>query len=435
MKKIIIRIEENSIADKYGLKEGWEIVSVNGKNNFDIIDYMIETADTSFNMRIKDENGEEKNIIIHNPEWSPVGIGFEIMTIDEPKLCKNKCVFCFMDQMPKGLRKTLYFKDDDYRLSFTCGNYITLTNVSDEELDRIIKCKLSPMNISVHTTDPELRYAMMRNPQSKNILDQLRKLQGGGIRFNVQLVLCPGYNDGEALKKTLSDMLDFLPSLNSLSVVPVGLTKFREYLTPLIPFDKTGAAIVIDTIKEFRSIAHEKYGAYLFHASDEFFILAEKDFPPDEYYEDYSQYENGVGMARSFIDEIDEALSKNIKIKNNISAAVITGELGYPILKGVADKIQRKFPNVILDTVPIKNNFFGGHVTASGLVCGNDIISQMKDLVHSPIFIIPANMLKEDDDIFLDDMTVKDIENICKVKCIISPFSGSGFINTLTHIK
>lgn len=434
MKKIIIRVEENSVAEKYGLKEGWEVVSINGNRNFDIIDYMMETAETSFNITIKDESGNEKSILIHNPEWSPVGIGFENMTIDKPKLCKNKCVFCFMDQMPKGLRKTLYFKDDDYRLSFTCGNYVTLTNVSDEELDRIISYKLSPMNISVHTTDPELRYSMMKNTQSKNILAQLNKLQDGGIRLNIQLVLCPGYNDGAALETTLTDMLTFLPSLNSLSIVPVGLTKYREGLALLQPFDKAGAEKVIDTIEEFRNIAHEKSGAYLFHASDEFFTLAQRDFPPDAYYEDYSQYENGVGMARSFIDEIDEALA-DTKINNNIHATIITGELGYPILKGAADKIQRKFPDIILETVAIKNEFFGGHVTASGLVCGSDIIKQMKDQNHATTFIIPSNMLKEDDDVFLDDMTVKEIEDSCHVKCIISPFSGRGLFDTLKNMK
>lgn len=284
MKKIVTYVEEGSLAQQYGIKPGFEVNSINKNEEFDIIDYLYDTSDEKFEIGITDTDGNRKTMFIENPDLYPFGLSFKNATIDKPRICKNKCAFCFMDQMPKGLRKSLYFKDDDYRLSFLCGNYITLTNVSDDELDRIIQKKLSPLNISVHVTDEELRMKLMHNKDAYKIITQLTKLKDNGIEFNVQLVLCPGINDGEYLRKSLEDMIKLLPNLNSLSCVPVGLTKFRDGLFELTPYTKEQALEVISIIEHYREIVKEISPNSCINASDEFYLLAEMDFPKDEYY-------------------------------------------------------------------------------------------------------------------------------------------------------
>ena len=434
MEKRITSIEDGSLAERYGIRINDIVLALNGKTDFDIIDYMMDTSEEEFELTIKTHN-DINTIKIVNNDFEPLGISFEHFTIDKPKRCANNCIFCFMKQLPKGLRDTLYFQDDDYRLSFLHGNYITLTNVTDTELDRIIKYQLSPMNISLHATDPALRIALTRNPQSSRIMNQLEKLKNGGIEFNAQLVLCPGYNDREQLDKTLADMLTLLPAIKSLSCVPVGLTKYREGLTELTQFDEVGANAVISIIERFREKAYLLSDTHLFYASDEFFILAKQPIPSDEYYDDYLQYENGVGIVRSFMDEIDHQLKNNQSLVETRKVTIITGILGYPILNEKVSQIKKQYHSLKINVVAIENHFFGTTITASGLVCGSDIIDQLQDTAYHDILIIPSNMLKDDEDIFLDNIKITDIEKTLNVTCLIAPFTGEGLIDILLNIK
>lgn len=429
MKKKIVHCEVGSPAFAAGIREGMCVSSLNGQRDFDILDYMLACADDSFTLAVEDGESEYKII---NRNDSPIGITFEEMTIDPPKKCANKCVFCFMDQMPAGLRDTLYFKDDDYRLSFLCGNYVTLTNVSDEELERVIKLGISPLNISVHTSDPELREEMMHNKRAGRIMSQLRRLKEGGIEFNVQLVLCPGINDGESLQRTLSDMLSLLPELNSLSCVPVGLTKYRENLPALGVFDAAGAGDVIDTIAKFRVRAKDLCGKGVFCASDEFFIVSGRSFPAEEYYNGYDQYENGVGMYVSLIEDIKYALT-NVAEIGSINADIVTGVLGQTAMEELAEMLHSADTRVKLKIQVIKNNFFGGYVTASGLTAFSDIIAQLKAVPHSDRLILPSNMLN-DDELSLDDLRIEDIEAALGVKVYVAKFDGSDLFEVLHEI-
>jgi putative radical SAM enzyme (TIGR03279 family) len=435
MKKTVATVQPQSIAEQAGIRSGDEIVAVNGNASFDIIDYMLETASESFSLTVKRAEAT-KEIVIDNPDWEPIGIGFSSLTADEPKRCHNNCIFCFMNQLPPNMRETLYFKDDDYRLSFLCGNYITLTNLDETDLERIISYRLSPMNISLHTTNAELRASMMNQPKAKNIMHQLQTLADGNIDLNLQLVLCPGYNDGDALRETLSDVLTLVPSVNSLSCVPVGLTKFREGLPKLELFDMKSAADVIEIIDEFRAKAYECSVSHLFYASDEFYVLAKQPFPSDDYYENYSQYENGVGMARSFIDTIQASFNKTtVRNKGRYAASLITGVLGFPILQNAAEQIRKQFPQINLNVICIQNDFFGRTVTASGLVCGADIIRQLQAVQYKHNLILPSNMLKDDKDIFLDDVSIQELENELHVTCKIAAFGGENLFHTILTCK
>lgn len=431
MNKKIAALQPGSVAEKHGISVHDEIVALNGRQEFDIIDFLTETGEDRYELTIL-RNGKIKKIRIKNPSWDPSGISFEEATADEPRRCCNQCIFCFMDQMPAGMRQTLYFKDDDYRLSFLCGNYITLTNVSDSELDRIIQMKLSPMNISVHTTDPQLRVSMIRNQSAGNIFTQLQRLSDGKIDLNLQLVLCPRINDGEALRNTLDNILS-LSTVQSLSCVPVGLTKYRDALYQLTLFTEEQACAVIDVIEEYRGKAQEKASDATLCASDEFFLLAKREFPPDGYYGDYIQYENGVGMCRSFIDEIDEALSDNTLRLPRITASIVTGALAYPVLQNIAEKIHNRFPQCKLNVLAIKNNFFGDTITVAGLICGSDIVHQIKPNSSAEPLIIPSTMLKEDEEVFLDNMTLSELRKHLNVRCIVSAHSGNGLIETLLN--
>jgi len=431
MKKTVTYCAEYSLAETLGISAGDEVISINGKEDFDIIDYYCAQAEDIISIVYKKADSEE--IItkqIENKDYLPIGLSFEHETINRPRQCANKCIFCFMDQMPDGVRSTLRFKDDDYRLSFVDGNYITLTNVSDKELQRIVDLKLSPMNISVHTTNPTLRTQMVGNKNAAKIIDQLRVLRDGGIDFNVQIVLCPGYNDRDELRRSLNDLLEFVPNLMSLSVVPVGLTKYRDGLTPLRSFTKEEASETIDIIAEYRSLAEEKCGEGIFCASDEFFLLAEREFPSMDYYGDFTQYENGVGMYVSFFDDMEIALEETDRI-GNINGAVITGELGEVALKKMAKMLNEKDSNVVLDVITVKNEYFGGKVTASGLVTGGDILDMLNSNEKEyPLYIIPGNMLN-DDMLFIDDMSFEELNEKSGKKIICAPFYAQGFLETL----
>lgn len=425
MEKKIIYVEKGSLADKCGIKAGDVAVALNGKTDFDIIDYYYASADSSLNMIIE-RNGEQTELDMKNPGLIPLGLSFENLTIDKPRFCKNKCIFCFMDQMPKGLRKSLYFKDDDYRLSFLYGNYITLTNVSDEELERIIEKKLTPLYVSVHVSDPQKRKEMMNNDDAPKIMQQLQKLKEGGIDFNIQLVLCPGINDGDYLRRSLDDMITLLPNIISLSCVPVGLTKFRDSLYPLSSFTKEQAEDVIKIIDEYRLKAGEIDEFVTFCASDEFFVLAGKDFPSSDYYGDYVQFENGVGMSRSFIDDVDEFIEDNAGSTIPCNAYLVTGTLGKKVLQPVIEKLNGAL-GLSLELLEVQNKFFGESVTASGLVCGCDIIKELDGKDKSRPVFIPQNMLMDEEPLFLDNMSFDSVAEQTGMQVYAVPAGGYDF--------
>ncbi|MBR6801268.1 MAG: DUF512 domain-containing protein [Eubacteriaceae bacterium] len=434
MKKTVTYVSEASLGEIIGIVPGCEVVSLGGKEDFDIIDYYCAQAEDVVSISYKMPGSDD--IIskeIENAEYLPIGLSFEYETINRPRHCANKCIFCFMDQMPGGVRDTLVFKDDDYRLSFVDGNYITLTNVSDSELKRIVDLKLSPMNISVHTTNPQLRCEMTGNKNASKIMDQLRVLKDGEIDFNVQIVLCPEYNDKDELRRSLNDLLEFLPNLISLSVVPVGLTKYRDGLTPLRSFTKQEADETINIIAEYRQKAEEICGEGVFCASDEFFILAEREFPGMDYYGDFTQYENGVGMYVSFFDDMDIALEE-IDTIGKIDAAVITGELGKRALEEMVKILREKDDRVNLDVITVKNEYFGGKVTASGLVTGGDILKTLENTDKEyQLYIMPSNMLNEDM-LCLDDISLYGLNEKSGRRIIAVPFFAQGFLDALIQI-
>lgn len=421
MDKKVSYVQEGSLAELYGIVPGDVIVSINGKEDFDIIDYLYASADPGVDLIVRGPDGSCRDLTVANDGSRPFGISFEEITADRPRICRNHCVFCFMDQMPKGLRRSLYFKDDDYRMSFLMGNYITLTNVSDGELERICGMRLSPLNISVHVTDPILRCNIMGNPDAGKIMDQLRTLKDAGIAFNIQLVLCPGLNDGEYLERSLEDMISLLPAVESLSCVPVGLTRFRAGLGELRSYTSAEASAVIDTVERYGKRAREISPDSRFCASDEFFLLSGREFPPDDYYGEYSQYENGVGMARSFIDSAAEHLGSDTQDLRGLTAAAVTGELGSRVIGPVVEMINEK-RGCDISVVKVVNSFFGESVTASGLVCGCDILEALRGVEASRKVMIPSNMLKDDEDVFLDGMSLDELrERSSRDIVIVSP--------------
>ena len=375
---------------------------------------MFLTNDETIEIEIQKPDGEIWAIEIDKDYDEPLGIEFENPIIDQAKRCTNNCVFCFIDQLPKGMRDSLYFKDDDSRLSFLQGNFVTLTNLKDADIDRIIRYRISPINVSVHTTDPELRVKMLGNRFAGNILERLKLLIDGGITVNVQIVLCPGYNDGDALKRTLSDLVGFHPNLKSIAIVPIGLTKHREGLIEMHGFDALTANATIKIVHEFQNEALINLKTRFAFLADEFYILAKQDFPSDETYESYIQLEDGVGMIRKLVTEIDAFLAKPEKGDGvRRSVAIITGTAAAPHLESLAKRIHSVYPNIELKIVPIVNHFFGEKITVSGLITGQDIVKQTKDLNmtnENSLILLPSAMFRADEEVLLDDMTRSDLE-------------------------
>ena len=362
-----------------------------------------------------------------------MGLGFDTYLMDEQRSCKNKCVFCFIDQLPKGMRESLYFKDDDSRLSFLFGNYITLTNITEHEIERIIKLHISPVNISVHTTNPELRCKMMNNRFAGDALSVLYRLANAGISINCQLVLCPGYNDGDELRRSLEDLTK-LESVQSIAAVPVGLTAHREGLTKLEPFDKKTASAVLDILNEFGEFTLNKYSKRRVFAADEFYILSKRAIPDVSFYEDFLQLENGVGMWSLFLNESKTAIIEDFSDFNSEKEkriSVATGEAAYPLIKNIVDIAAKKWHNLYCDVYAIKNNFFGGHITVTGLVTGGDLIEQLKCKDLGEKLLISSSMLRHEKDKFLDNITVEDVEKTLKVKVAVVDNDGFEFISNL----
>lgn len=429
-KNIIDNVDENSIAEELGIEPGDILISVNDQKIRDIIDYKFLINDDFVVLTIQKKNGEIWELEIEKDYYEDIGITFSNPLIDKAKNCRNKCIFCFIDQLPKGMRKTLYFKDDDSRLSFLQGNFITLTNLSDEEIDRIIKYRLSPINVSVHTTDPDLRVKLLNNKNAGKIYDILKRFSDAGIEMNCQIVLIPGINDGNNLDKTLEDLSRLYPSVSSVAVVPVGLTKYREGLCKLETYDYETANQLLDYVHSKQRKYLKDMNTRFVFASDEFYILAQKTIPPYEAYEGFPQYENGVGLVRAFQYEVEKALN-DIKGKPvlNKSYTIATGTLAFNFMKEISDKITKKINGLKLNVVPIVNEFFGDKITVSGLVTGKDLINQLKAHDIKDGLIIPRSMLKKDEDIFLDDITIGDIEKSLCTNVIISDVDGKKFIH------
>lgn len=410
----IKNVIRNSPAYRAGIIPDDTLLSVNNQEIHDVLDYMFYASETSVTVEVV-RNDEKFSFYIEKDEYDDMGLEFETFLMDSKQSCRNKCVFCFIDQMPPDMRETLYFKDDDARLSFLQGNYVTLTNLEQRDIDRIIKMKLN-INVSVHTTNPDLRVKMMHNRFAGEKLKYIYQLAENGIQLNCQIVCCPDLNDGDELRRSLSDLGKLMPNISSMAVVPVGLTKFREGLFPLTTFTPEKASETIDIISEFQDIFLEKFGTRTVFPSDEFFIIAGRDIPSMEYYEDFPQYENGVGMVRSLIDEFEKALETAEWEGDKRHVSIAAGYSIYEFMKRLAGKAEEYFPLLKCDVYRIRNDFFGETITVTGLITAQDLISQLQGKNLGDNLIISDSMLMRDNEIFLDDLTVQDVENALGVK-------------------
>lgn len=418
----ITGIIKNSPAYHSDMRENDVLVSINGHNIADVLDYMFYAAEDFLKITLL-RNNEEIAVDVKKGEYDDLGLEFDSFLMDKKQSCSNKCVFCFIDQMPKGMRETLYFKDDDARLSFLQGNYVTLTNLSQQDIDRIINMKLN-INVSVHTTNPQLRCTMMNNRFAGEKLKYLKQMTDSGIKLNCQIVLCPELNDGDELIRTLTDLGNMMPNITSIAVVPVGLSKFREGLYPLKSFDKNSASEAIDIIEEFQNKFLEKYGSRTVFPSDEFFLIAERELPDFDYYEDFSQYENGVGMLRSITDEFEKAL-EIAEFDGKRSVSIATGYSPFEQICKLASLASDKWENLDCSVYKIRNDFFGETITVTGLITATDLIAQLKGKELGNELLISSSMLRRDSDVFLDDLTVPDVEKALNVK--IKAINNDGY--------
>ena len=433
VKKILL----GSIAEELDIEKGDKLLSINGEPIEDIFDYQFLIQDSYIEVLVEKADGEQWLLEVDKDPDEDLGVEFENGLMDEYRHCHNKCVFCFIDQMPPGMRETLYFKDDDSRLSFLQGNYVTLTNMSDHDVERICRYHLSPINISFQTMNPELRCKMLNNRFAGEALKKVDVLNEAGIRMNGQIVLCKGLNDGAELEYSIRQLMHYIPNLESVSVVPVGLSKYREGLYPLEPFDGREAAVVIDLIEGYQRECYEKFGTHFVHASDEWYILAGRELPEAERYDGYLQLENGVGMLRLFMDEFQAALEETKEKgllpggeeKGEISLA--TGLLAYPYMERMASTLMEECPGLKINVYSIKNHFFGENITVSGLLTGQDILAQLLDKELGSKLFLPENVLRSGEDIFLDDMTVGDLEKTLQVPIYIVKSSGYEFVRAM----
>lgn len=436
-KHVIYSVAPNSIASELELEEHDKILEINGETIEDIFDYQFLMQSDYVEILIEKENGEQWLLEIEKEVMEDIGIEFHNGLMDEYKSCKNRCIFCFIDQLPKGMRDTLYFKDDDSRLSFLQGNYVTLTNMSEEDIDRIVKYRLSPINISIHTTNPELRCKMLNNRFAGEALEKIDRLYNAGITLNGQIVLCKHMNDGVELERSIQDLMKYLPNLESLSVVPVGLSKYREGLAPLEPFNQEDARNVIDLIHKYQEIAYEQTGNHFIHGSDEWYLLAGYEVPEEITYDGYLQIANGVGMIRSLLEEVRIELESLIEVQPNVmlkktrEVSIACGMLASSYMRQIADDIQKQFPQVKINVYPIRNDFFGENITVTGLLTGQDLIAQLQDRKLGDILLLSEHMLRSGERVLLDDVTVDDIEKALQVTVNIVKSSGYDLIHTI----
>lgn len=427
MSVIIEKVCSDSYGEKAGLLAGDELLKINGIEIYDVLDYRFYIQNRKLKIEYS-RNGEILNTNVRkSDEFADIGLEFKTYLMDKQHSCKNKCVFCFVDQMPGGMRDTLYFKDDDSRMSFLFGNYITLTGLCEREVQRIIDMHISPINISVHTMNPKLRVEMMKNPHAGESLEILRRLSDNGIEMNTQLVLCPGINDGDELRYSLEELSKHFPAVKSIAAVPVGLTKFRDGLYPLRTYTKKEAEEVISIIDEFN--AHFSFyngGVKLAYASDEFYLLAEREIPKADYYGEFSQLDNGVGMCALLKSEFLDALEETEKLSIDRNITVATGYAAYKLISDLCKKAEEKFTGLNIKVIKIKNNFFGDTVTVAGLLTGKDFKEQLNGIDLGDELLIPRVSLRNEGDRFLDDITPEELSKDLKVK--VTPVSNDGAV-------
>ena len=423
---LITGVRSCSPAEKAGIIPNSQLILIDKHNIEDVLDYQFYSMETKLKLTVLLPDGVQKIYRIRKGEEEDLGLEFETFLMSKQTGCKNKCIFCFIDQLPEGMRDRLYFKDDDERLSFLFGNYITLTNLDEEHIDRIIKMRISPVNISVHTTNPELRIKMMKNPHAGEVLKYLPKLAKAGIFMNVQLVLCPGWNDGKELERSLNDLSNWFPQIQSVACVPVGLTKYRENLIKLKPFTKETASAVIDTIEQFSEKFCKEFGERMVYPSDEFFLMAERQIPPLSYYGELMQLENGVGMSALLKQEFTEALEKREADSVSRSCAIVTSVAASSLILDLVDAARKKWHNLSSKVICVPNRFFGEQITVAGLITGRDLLETLKQhTTAGERVLFPANMLRMERDVFLDDYTPEQIEQELGVKMI--PVENNGF--------
>ena len=420
----ISSVDPGSIAEELELLPGDLILSIDGKEIVDYLDYKFLATNEEIVMTVQKENGDVYEYEIWNEDMEDLGINFENMLFDSPKSCLNKCIFCFIDQMPKGMRDTLYFKDDDSRLSFLYGNYVTLTNMKQADLERLVRYRISPVNVSVHTTNPELRVFMLKNKRAGEIMEQMRYLYENGIEMNMQIVLCKNVNDGAELDRTISDLMGFLPVARSVSVVPVGLTRCREGLYPLEPFEQEDCRRVIAQIQKWQEKLLAEHGTRFVYASDEFYVTAGLPLPTEEAYEDFPQIENGVGMLASMEAEFCRAMEdSSLKLQKQEKTVIATGEISYNFIKKLVNLAKVRYNINDVEVIAVKNGLFGGKVTVSGLLGGKDLENALQGK-QADRLLITESMLKADEDVFLDDISLCELEG--KIGMRIYPVQNTG---------
>lgn len=409
MSSVIKKIDKNSpLLHKAHI--GDRLVSINGNEITDVLDYKYFSYENRLEVVLESPHGNLRTVKVKKHEGGELGLEFETYLMDTARACRNRCLFCFVDQLPRGMRRTLYFKDDDARLSFLTGNYITLTNLSEREIQRIIDLHISPINVSVHATEPELRAKLLGNPNGARGYELMERLASGGIVMNCQIVCCPGLNDGEALTRSMEDLEKLYPQVKTVSIVPVGLTKHREHLYPLVPFDSDGAGETIDRVEDFAKKCFEGHGSRIFFCSDEFFIKAQRPIPPDEYYEDYAQYENGVGILRLLAVEFEAAMATTDEKCAGTPFSMACGVSARPFLENLLMTANAKYAKINGKIFEVVNDFFGHTIDVTGLVTGGDLIAQLKGRVYGERLVIPDTMIRDGGDVFLDDVTTGQVE-------------------------
>lgn len=429
MSTVITAIDSGSPAEKANIRVGEKLLKLNDHEIVDVLDYRFFCYDSVVKVELMEEDGSTRTLNIRKDEGEDLGLNFDTYLMDEPRPCSNHCIFCFVDQTPPGMRDTLYFKDDDARLSFLMGNYITLTNLSEREAQRIIDLRISPINVSVQATEPQLRRTLLGNKNADKSLEYMRTFGKAGIEMNGQIVVCPDWNDGEHLKRTIEDLIDI--GFHSCSVVPVGLTQYRKGLANIKAVDKAKALEIIETVDHYGEICKKKFGTRMFFCADELYLTAELPLPDEDYYEDYGQLDNGVGMLRNTTNEFLEALS-DVENGNVPSFTIATGVAAAPFIARLVDEAKKKFPQLEGEVVAIVNDFFGRSITVSGLVTGQDLIKQLsvRETLGERV-IIPANMLRHGVDVFLDDVTPQQLSAAISRSVISSETDGYSLCDTI----
>ena len=427
----ILAVEPGGPASHAGVRPGETLLSINGNEICDILDYRFYETDRHLSIVLRDDAGAERTVQIRKGQYESIGLEFETYLMDQQHSCTNRCIFCFIDQLPKGLRKSLYFKDDDSRLSFLFGNYVTLTNLKEREVDRIIKMHISPINISVHTTNPELRVKMMGNRFAGKSLDILYRFAKAGIKLNCQIVLCRDINDGEELDRTLKDLTSLWPSVQSVAVVPLGLTKYRQGLYPLTGYDSETARAVVRQLERWGDRCEQKYGQRICYAADEFYLKAQLPIPPAPFYGDFDQLENGVGLMASLKQEFLDALEDFVPPASARKVTLATGVAAHPFLDTLLDELRQRCHNLTCNVVPVVNDFFGDTITVAGLVTGGDLLKQLQGRELGDALLLPDVMLRREGDIFLDDVSLEELSEALQIQIITVPNNGYALLDAV----